>query len=55
LGGSAAGKNCVEFKPVEKPKVLDETERPASSRAKEQVTSPTPLALYIIYLFELEN
>lgn len=33
-----SGSDCVEFKPVENSKVLDEAESPATSGAREEVT-----------------
>ncbi|MDD1761759.1 MAG: hypothetical protein LUQ59_05955, partial [Methanothrix sp.] len=38
LGNNVVGADCVEFKPVENPKVLDEAGSPAPSGAWEEVT-----------------
>jgi hypothetical protein len=38
LGNNVVGADCVEFKPVENPKVLYESGSPAPSGAWEEVT-----------------
>ncbi|HNX08942.1 MAG TPA: hypothetical protein PKL29_02395 [Methanothrix sp.] len=39
MGNNVVGADCVEFKPVENPKVLDEAGCPAPSGAWEEVTN----------------
>jgi hypothetical protein len=43
LGNNVVGADCVEFKPVENPKVLCEAGSPALSGAWEEVTIVTPM------------
>jgi len=50
LGNNVVGADCVEFKPVENPKVLDVAGSPASSGAWEEVTAVFLISFLPVFL-----